>query len=74
MEIDITELHQRHLNGDDPIPKELKYIWDANIELIKEIGDLKFCGAIVPEDAVSLDIETIHGRRWRKTDLCSSVC
>ena len=59
MKIDISELHQRHLNWDNHIPKELKNIWDANLELIKEIGNLKFCKAIVPEDAISLDVETI---------------
>ena len=73
MKIDISELHQRHLNWDDPIPKELKNIWDANFELIKEMGNLKFCRAIVPEGAVSLDIETIDTADAGEKRVCEAV-
>ena len=73
MEIDCSELHQSHLNLDDRIAKELNNIWDANFELIKEIGNLKFYRAIVPEDAVSLDIETIDTADAGDKLICAAV-
>ena len=59
MKLDISILHQRGIDWDDPIPAELKTIWAANFDLIKELGTLQFRRAIVPENAASLDIETI---------------
>ena len=58
-------LHQRGLDWDDPLPTELKNIWVPNFDLIKEIGELKFRRDEIPNDAISLNVETI-GRRWRK--------
>ena len=74
MKIDMSELHQCHLNWEDPIPKELKNIWDANFELIKEIGNLKFCRAILSEDTVSLDIDTIDTADTGEKLICAAVC
>ena len=40
MKLDVSVLHQRSLDWDDPIPAELKNIWVANFNLIKEIGNI----------------------------------
>ena len=41
--------------------------------LIKEIGCLKFCRAIVPEVAISLDIETIDTTDAGEKLICGAV-
>ena len=53
-------LHQKCPKWDDPIPAELQNIWNANFDVIKEIGNLQFQRAVIPSDAVSLDAETIE--------------
>ena len=73
MKIAVSKLHQPHLDWDDPIPKELKDIWDANFELKKEIGKFKYCRAIVPEAAVSLDIQTIDTANAGENLICAAV-
>ena len=52
IKLDISVLHQRQLDWDDPIPGELKNIWIGNFDLIKELGSLKFHCAVTPVDAV----------------------
>ena len=62
MKIDLHDLQQlvhRQLDWDDAIPDDLRQIWEENFELIKEICTLKFRRAVVPEDAVSLDMNTL---------------
>ena len=58
--VDMSVLHQRCPKWDDPIPAELRNIWIANFDVIKEIGNLQFQRAVIPSDAVSLDAETIE--------------
>jgi len=59
MKIDLQDLIRHQLDWDDQIPNNLRPLWESNFELIKEIGQLKFKRAIVPEDAVNLDMDTI---------------
>ena len=59
MRLDIGVLYQRQLDWDDPIPNELKRVWEANFDVIRELGNIQFKRAVVPDDAVNLDIETI---------------
>ena len=44
----------------DNIPDDLKGIWVSNFELIRQLGNVLIKRAVVPEDAVSLDIETLE--------------
>ena len=48
MKLDISVLHQRQLDWDDPIPNELKRVWEANFDVIWELGNIQFKRAIVP--------------------------
>ena len=59
MKVDLRELVIRNLDWDDKVSDDLKPTWISNFETIREIGDLKYRKAIVPEDAVSVDIDTI---------------
>ena len=59
MKLDIHELHARKLDWDDKIPDDLRKIWLSNFEVIQEIKDIRFNRAVIPIDALSLDMETI---------------
>lgn len=71
--LDISVLHQRSIDWDDPIPNELKEIWMANFELMKEIKDLKFERAVIPKDAVSLNCETIETADAGESIICAAI-
>ena len=73
LKLDISELHRRNLKWDDPIPNELKNVWAANFDLIQEIGNIRFHRAVVPEDAVSLDIETIDTADAGENLVCAAI-
>ena len=73
IKLDISVLHKRCAGWDDPIPAELKTVWAANFDLIDEIGRLEFQRAIVPPDAVNLDIETINTADASEHLVCAAV-
>ena len=47
------------LDWDDHIPNALKAVWIANFQTIQELANVRFNRAVVPENAISLDIKTI---------------
>ena len=73
MKLDISLLHQVCPNWDDQIPPELLKLWAANFDLMEEIGNIKFSRAVVPLDAVSLDIETIDTADAGENLICAAV-
>ena len=70
---DLRTLISRKLEWDDQIPNDLRSLWVSNFELIKELSNLKFRRAIVPEDALDLDIETIDTGDATQTLVCSAI-
>ena len=73
MKLDRHLVHQCCVNWDDPIPNELKNIWIANFDLMQEIGTLQFSRAVVPSDAVSLDVETIDIADAGEMLICAAI-
>ncbi|XP_066918232.1 uncharacterized protein [Clytia hemisphaerica] len=73
LKLDVQQLVLRKLDWDDPIPEDLRPIWESNFELIKSIGTIKFKRAIVPEDALNLDINTLNFGDASKSMICSCV-
>ena len=71
--LDISVLHQYKLGWDDPIPAELKEIWAANFDLIEELRSLRFRRAVVPENACSLEVETIDTADAGENLVCAAV-
>ena len=59
IKLDIHTLVERGLAWDDRIPDALKSIWNSHFEMMQEIGKVKFKRAVVPEDAVNLNINAI---------------
>ena len=73
LKLDISVLHKRCVGWDDPIPNELKNIWAANFDLINDIGNIEFNRAVVPPDAVHLDMETIDTADASENLVCAAV-
>ena len=73
LKLDVSVLHQRQLDWDDPIPADLRDIWVANFGLIQELGDVVFRRAVVPEDAVNLDINTIDTADASENLICAAI-
>ena len=59
MKIDLQQLVHIGLDWDDVIPDDLRQIWESNFEMMKEIGNLRFKRAVIPEDAVNLEVNTV---------------
>jgi len=59
MKLDLQVLSQRQLDWDDVLPDDLRQLWVNNFDMMRQIGDIRFRRTIVPEDATSLDIDTL---------------
>ena len=59
MKLDIYELTIRQLDWDESIPEDLREIWNSNFEMIQGMKELTYRRAVVPDDTISLDIETL---------------
>ena len=56
---DNSQLHRMGLTWGDPLPDNLKGIWKSNLEMIQELGSLKYNRVIVPSNAKNLEITTL---------------
>ena len=59
MKIDLQQLVHLNLDWDDTVPEHLRQLWESNFEMMKEIGNLRFKRAVIPEDAVNLEVNTL---------------
>ena len=59
MKCDLHKLVTRKLDWDDRIPDSLRHVWESHFEMIQNIKGIKFSRAVVPDDAISHDINTI---------------
>ena len=73
LKMDLQELVSRKLDWDDQIPDDLRPIWEANFDVIKSIGSIRFKRAVVPEDAIDLNINTLDFGDASKSMVCSCV-
>ena len=71
--IDLQDLTLRHLDWGDRIPEDLRKTWDTNFEQMQELGKVIFRRAIVPIDAVSLDVETIDVADASSNLMCVAI-
>ena len=62
MKMDLHTLVKRGLSWDDVMPDDLISVWISNFEMMQKIGNLRFKRAVVPEDAMNLDVNTIDAR------------
>ena len=73
MKLDFHELVKRKLDWDDIIPNNLQPIWYSHFNTMAEIGNLRYKRAVVPEDATSLDIETLDFGDASKVMACICI-
>ena len=59
MKEDLHELTARKLHWDDVLPNNLQAIWKSHFEMISEMKNIRFKRAVVPHDAVDLNITTL---------------
>lgn len=73
MKLDLQDLVQRQLDLDDILPDSLRPLWESNFQMIQEISNLKFKRAVVPEDAVSTDINTVDFGDASQSMVCVDI-
>ena len=73
MKLDLHTLVKRGLDWDDMLHDELRPIWVSHFEMMQEIGKIKFQRAVVPEDAINLDIQTIDAADASQKLACVAI-
>ena len=73
MKLDLHELVICKLDWDDVIPDELRHVWITHMEMIEDISKVRFRRAIVPDDAVSTDINTIDVGDASMSIACAAI-
>ena len=73
MKMDLHTLATRGLSWDDVIPDDLRLVWISHFEMMQEIGTLRFQRAVVPEDSVNLDINTIDAADASNKMACVAI-
>eukprot|EP00794_Sanderia_malayensis_P008311 gene8311-biopygen6725 len=59
LKVDLHQLVQRRMNLDDVLPDSLRNIWLSHFEMLQEIKTIKFQRAVVPPEAINLEINTL---------------
>ena len=73
MKMNLHTLVKRGLSWDDVIPDDLRSVWVSHFEMMQEIGNLRFQRAVVLEDVVNLDINTIDAADASNKMACVSI-
>ena len=71
--IDLRDLTVLKLDWDDEIPENLRQIWESNVEMIKDLKNIRYKRAVVPEDAVDLNMETIDFSDASRKIMCVAI-
>ena len=73
LKIDLHELVVRKLDWDDEIPENLRQLWTSNFEMIQEIPNIRYKRAVIPEDAVDLNMETLDFADASQSMICVAI-
>ena len=73
MKLDLHKLVKRNLGWDDKLSDELRAVWFAHFEMINDLKNVKFKRAVIPEDAVNLQIDTIDMADASKSIACVAI-
>ena len=71
--IDLRDLTVLKLDWDDEIPENLRQIWESNVEMIKELKNIRYKQAVVPDDAVDMNKETIDFSDASQKMMCVAI-
>ena len=73
MKIDLHTLVQIKLNWDDAIPVYLRPLWETHFQMMQKIKNIKFNRAIIPENVISLNINTADTGDASKDISCAAI-
>ena len=73
MKIDLHTLVQIKLNWDDAIPVYLRPLWETHFQMMQKIKNIKFNRAIIPENVISLNINTADTGDASKDIACAAI-
>ena len=73
LKIDLHEFPKRGVQWDDVIPDDLRGVWKSNFLMMQEISTMRFKRTIIPEDAASLQIDTIDTGDASKSIACVAI-
>ncbi|XP_066923501.1 uncharacterized protein [Clytia hemisphaerica] len=73
MKLDLHDLVTRKLDWDDALPDNIRTIWLDHFDMMNEIKQIKYQRAVVPEDAASLDIQTLDFGDASKSLICVAI-
>ena len=67
MKLDLHHFVDLGIGWDERIPDNLRQVWDSHFKMMEEISQIKYRRAIVPEDAINLEIDSIDTGDASKT-------
>ena len=73
MKLDLSVLVKQKLDWDDVIPDALRDVWISHFDMMKEISQIRFKRAVVPHDAMSLDVDTIDAGDASTSIACVAI-
>ena len=73
MKLSLIDLVDRNLSWDDALTNDLKDIWLSHFDMLEELKSVKFNRAVVPQDAVNLDVNTIELGDASQRLACSAI-
>ena len=73
MKLDMHALHDLKLDWRDPIPANLREVWLQHFKTMEDIGEIWYERAVIPIDAVNLDMETIDTGDASQNLVCAAI-
>ena len=73
LKLDLHDLVIKNLDWDDQIPDNLRQLWESNFEMIQELGNFRYKRAVIPEDAIDLDMETLDFADASQSMICVAI-
>ena len=73
IKLDLHELVLQKLDWDDKIPDNLRPIWESHFQMMNEIKTLKYQRAVIPEDAIDTQVNTLDFRDASREIACVAI-
>ena len=73
LKLDLHTLILRKLDWDDQLPDDLRSLWTSHFQMMQEINDITFKRAVIPPDAINLEVETIDTGDASHSLACAAI-
>jgi len=73
MKVDLHNLVQRRMDWDDVLPDSLRNIWLSHFEMLQEIKSIRFRRAVIPPDAINLEMNTLDFGDASEDLVCAAI-